>query len=132
MKTGILFVISFCILIISGCKDDSTSIINEYNNVNIRSVNDTLAISISTTNHNYSNNNIELVFSVDTVNLSMSVSGYGSGSGFFKVLHDTNTVISKDLGSNFQSSERLYTGAPTKAILNLTNYKGNASILLTK
>ena len=132
MKTGILFVISFCILIISGCKDDSTTIVNEYNTVNIRSVNDTLAISISTVNHNYSNNNIELVFSVDTVNLSMSVSGYGSGSGSFRVLHDTNTVISKDLGSNFQSSERIYTGAPTGAILSLTNYKGNASILLTK
>ncbi len=132
MKTGILLVISFCIMIISGCDDDLTTNIYEYNTVNIRTVNDTLAINISTTNHNFSNNDIELVFSVDTVNLSMSVSGYGSGSGFFRVLHDTSTVISKDLGSNFQSSERIYTGAPTRATLNLTNYKGNASILLTK
>lgn len=132
MKTGILLVLSFCILIISGCDDDTTTNIYEYNTVNIRTVNDTLTINISTVNHNYYNDNIELVFNVDTVNFSMSVSGYGSGSGSFRVLHDTNTVISKDLGANFQSSERLYTRNPTKAILSLTNYKGSASILLTR
>jgi len=119
-------------LSIAGCKDETTtSTSSNINNVSVRSVNDTLAISVYATNHNY-NDTFQLAFSADTVNLMMSVSGYGAGTGFFKVFRDTSTVILKDLGSNYSSSERIFTGIPTKAVLQLTNYKGNASILLSK
>ena len=131
MKILILLVISFSIMIISGCDDDTITNTNEYNKVDIRSVNDTLAISISTTNHNY-NQTIPVVFSVDTLKLSMSVSGYGSGNGLFKIMRDTTALYSKDLNSNFNSSQQLSLGTLTDAVITLQNYKGNANILLTK
>jgi hypothetical protein len=117
---------------IAGCKDQTvTSTSSNINNVSIRTVNDTLAISIVANNHNYYDT-IQLAFSVDTVNLYMAVNGYGGGIGLFKVFRDTNTVISKDLTSNYSINERIFTGIPTKAVLSLTNYEGNASILLSK
>ena len=117
---------------VAGCGEQSvTSTSSNFNNVSIRSVNDTLAISLVANNHNYYDT-IQLNFSVDTVNLYMAVNGYNGGTGLFKVFRDTNTVISKDLTSNYASSERMFTGIPTKAVLSLTNYKGNASILLSK
>jgi hypothetical protein len=120
------------LLLLSGCSDETTSISSfSNNNVNIRSVNDTLAINISATNHNY-DQNIALIFSVDTVNVYMSVSGTGTGSGYFRVLKDTSTVYFKDINTNINLSEKIYTGPPTNAIINLQNYKGNANILLTK
>jgi hypothetical protein len=132
MKIYIFILMPFLLFLNAGCKDEtSTSVSSNTNNVSIRSVNDTLAISIAATNHNY-NDTFQLVFSVDTVNLYMAVNGYGGGSGLFKVFRDTNTVISKDLTLNFTTSERIFTGIPTKAVLELTNYKGNASILLSK
>jgi hypothetical protein len=119
-------------LSIAGCSDHSvTSTSSNVNNISIRTVNDTLAISLVANNHNYYDT-IQLNFSVDTLNLYMAVTGYGGGVGLFKVFRDTNTVISKDLTSNYTSSERIFTGIPTKAVLSLTNYKGNASILLSK
>ena len=131
MKTLIILVISFCMLIISGCKNDTTTNTYEYNTVNIRSVNDTLAISISTTNHNY-NQLIPVVFTVDTLKLSMLVSGYGSGNGLFKIMNDTTALFTKDLNSNYSISQQLTLGTLTDAVLSLQNYKGNASILLTR
>ena len=131
MKISIVTFLTLFAVYIAGCSDNSTSTSNNYNSVSIRSVNDTLAVSISTTNHTY-NDTVQLAFSVDSVNFSISVSGYGGGSGLFKVLHDTNTTITKDLSTNYQSTERIYTGIPTNAIIQLVNYKGNASILLTK
>jgi hypothetical protein len=118
-------------MIISGCGDDSTSNSYEYNNVSIRSVNDTLAISISTTNHNY-NQTIPVVFSVDTLKLSMLVSGYGSGNGLFKIMNDTTALFTKDLNSNFSISQQLTLGTLIDAVLTLQSYKGNANILLTR
>jgi small basic protein len=53
------FILLLSIVIISGCKDNSMSSSNEYNSVNIKSVNDTLAESISTTNHTY-NDTVQL------------------------------------------------------------------------
>lgn len=131
MKTLLFTCLLSLIVILSGCSDNSTSTSSEHNSVSIRTANDTLAVAISTTNHTY-NDTVQLAFSVDTVNFSISVSGYGGGSGSFKVFHDTATVISKDLGSNYSSTQRLNTGIPTKAVINLTSYKGNASILLTR
>ena len=117
---------------VAGCSDESvTSTSSNFNNVSIRSVNDTLAVSIAANNHSYYDT-IQLNFSVDTVNLYLAVNGYSGGIGLFKVFQDTNTVILKDLTSNYSSSERMFTGIPTKAVLSLTNYKGNASILLSK
>jgi hypothetical protein len=124
--------LAFYLLSFTGCKDEtSTSTSSNINNVSIWSVNDSLAISIAATNHNY-NDTIQLAFSADTVNLMMSVNGYGGGTGFFKVFRDTSIVILKDLSSNYSSSERIFTGIPTKAVLQLASYKGNASILLSK
>jgi hypothetical protein len=120
---AILSLLTIFVLVIGGCSDNSTSTSNESNTVNVW--------SISTTNHTY-NDTIQLAFSVDTVNFYISVSGYGGGSGSFKVLRDTALVINKDLGTNYSGSQRLNTGIPTKAIINLASYKGNASILLTK
>jgi len=132
MKTFVAVFLALNFLLIIGCSDDTTSTsITSNNYVSIRSVNDTLAISISATDHNY-DQNIDLAFSVDTVNIYMSVSGTGSGNGLFKILRDTNTIYSKDLNSNFSLSEKIYTGPPTNALITLQNYKGNASILLTK
>jgi len=117
---------------VAGCGDQSvTSTSSNVNNISIRTVNDTLAISLVSNNHNY-HDTIQLNFSVDTVNLYMAVNGYSGGVGLFKVFRDTITVISKDLISNYSSSERIFTGIPTKAVISLTNYKGNASILLSK
>jgi hypothetical protein len=128
---AILSLLTIFVLVIGGCSDNSTSTSNESNTVNVWNTNDSLGISISTTNHTY-NDTIQLAFSVDTVNFYISVSGYGGGSGSFKVLRDTALVINKDLGTNYSGSQRLNTGIPTKAIINLASYKGNASILLTK
>ncbi len=131
MKTNLTAALFLCIALMTGCSDNTSTTTAETNSVSVRSVNDTLAVSISTTNHTY-NDTVQLAFSADTVNFSISVSRYGAGSGFFKVMHDTTTIISKDLGSNYSSSERIFTGIPTEAVITLTNYKGNASILLTK
>jgi hypothetical protein len=131
MKLIFYLCLIFCTALIIGCSDNSSTTSTDTNSVSIRSVNDTLAISLFTANHNY-NDTIQLAFSADTVNLMMSVSGYGRGTGFFKVFRDTTTVILKDLGSNYSSSERIFTGIPTKAVLQLLSYKGNASILLSK
>jgi hypothetical protein len=132
MKTVILVFLLVCTICVGGCSDDSTSSSSSsYNSVSIRSVNDTLAISISATNHNYSQN-IQLAFYVDTLNLYMSVNGFASGNGLFKILRDTSIIFSKDLNSNFSISQQVFYGPPTNAIITLQNYKGNASILLTR
>ncbi len=132
MRRASLIIALTYLIFLTGCSDNSTSSSSSSSDyVSIRSVNDTLAISISATNHNYSQN-IALVFSADTVNLYMAVSGTGSGSGLFAILRDTNTIFSKDLNSNFTISQQVYSGPPTSASLTLQNYKGNASILLTK
>lgn len=132
MKVIILVISLVSIICLEGCSDETTSTSSTSNNyVNIRSVNDTLAINISATNHNY-NQNLDLIFSVDTVNLNMSVSGTGAGTGLFIILKNADTLYSKDLNSNFQVSQQIFGGPPTNAIVILQNYKGNASILLTK
>lgn len=128
--TAILLALTSILLI--GCSDDTTSTSSTSNNyVSIRSVNDTLAISIAATNHNY-NQNIALAFSSDTINVYMSVNGTGSGNGLFKILRDTNTIFSKDINSNYSIAQKIFTGPPTNALITLQNYKGNASILVTK
>lgn len=131
MKTVILTIFLICFICLVGCSDDTSSSSSNYNSVNIRSVNDTLAISISTTNHNY-NQTIPVLFSVDTLKLMMLVNGYGSGNGQFKIMRDSTALFSKDLNSNYQISEHLVLGTLTDAVLILQNYKGNANILLTK
>jgi len=131
MKTVILTIFLICFICLVGCSDDTSSSSSNNNSVNIRSVNDTLAISISTTNHNY-NQTIPVLFSVDTLKLMMLVNGYGSGNGFLKILNATDTVFSKDLNSNYNISQSIYNGPPTNAIITLQNYKGNANILLTR
>lgn len=131
MKINIFLLSAFCFVLLAGCSDESITPTNEYNSVNIRSVNDTLAIGVSTTNYNY-NLTIPVVFSVDTLKLSMSVSSYGSGNGLFKIMRDTAALFTKDLNSNFNSSQLLSLGTLTDAVITLQNYRGNASILLTK
>jgi len=131
MKINISLLLAFCFILLAGCSDETTTPTNEYNSVSIRSVNDTLAISISTTNHNY-NQTIPVVFSVDTLKLNILVSNYGSGSGLFKIMRDTTALFTKDLNSNFGSSQQLTLGTLTDAVITLQNYKGNANILLTK
>ena len=132
MRVITITLLALYFLSFAGCKDETTtSTSSNINNISIRTVNDTLAISIVANNHNYYDT-IQIAFTVDTVNLYMAVNGYSGGVGLFKVFQDTNTVISKDLTSNYSISERMFTGIPTKAVLSLTNYKGNASILLSK
>jgi hypothetical protein len=132
MRVITITLLALYFLSFAGCKDETTtSTSSNINNISIRTVNDTLAISIVANNHNYYDT-IQIAFTVDTVNLYMAVNGYSGGVGLFKVFRDTNTVISKDLTSNYSISERIFTGIPTKAVLSLTNYKGNASILLSK
>ncbi len=131
MKINISLLLAFCFVLLAGCSDESTTPTNENNSVNIRSVNDTLAISVSTTNYNY-NQTIPVVFSVDTLKFSIAVSGYGNGSGLFKIMRDTAALFTKDLNSNFNSSQLLSLGTLTDAVITLQNYRGNASILLTK
>ena len=132
MRVITITLLALYFLSFAGCKDETTtSTSSNINNISIRTVNDTLAISIVANNHNYYDT-IQIAFTVDTVNLYMAVNGYSGGVGLFKVFRDTNTVISKDLTSNYSISERMFTGIPTKAVLSLTNYKGNASILLSK
>lgn len=131
LKALIISIAIFALIGFNGCSDETTSSSSTYNSVSVRSVNDTLAVSITATNHNY-DQDIALAFSADTVNLYMAVSNTGSGNGLFKILKDTSTIFSKDISTNFTISELIYTGPPTNAHITLQNYKGNASILLTK
>ena len=131
MKYLISILVFSVILHFTGCSNDETVVNNNTNVVSVRSVNDTLAISISATNHNYSQN-IQLYFSTDTVKLNMSVNGYGSGNGQFKLLRDTNVIFSKDLNSTYSISQEVFPGPPTNAVIELQNYKGNAGILVSK
>lgn len=119
-----------CVIFFAGCGKDETIINNNTNVVSVRSVNDTLAVSISATNHNYSQN-IQLNFSADTVKLYMSVNGSGSGNGQFRILSDTNIIFSKDLNSTYTISQTVFSGPPTDAVIDLQDYKGYATILLT-
>lgn len=130
MRTNIFIFLAFLFSFLPGCSD-SSSVVNNTNVISTKSVNDTLAVSITATNYTH-DEDINLLFSVDTVKLSLSIVGYGSGYGMFKIFKDTNTVYSKDLSSNVQSIQLLLPARPTKASITLSNYKGNASILLTR
>lgn len=130
MKSQII-IISIFILYLAGCSNNSTSIVTDNNVYSVKVTNDTLSISAVTTNYSNSQD-IDLFFSVDTVKLNLSVAGYSSGSAMFKLLKDTTVIYSKSLDTSVQSIQQLITPRPNIARMNLSNYKGTVSILVTK
>ena len=129
MKYILTISLFFLLYFLSGCSN--TTVDTNNNSISTRSVNDTLAIALSATNYSGSQD-IEMYFSVDSVKLSLAVTGYGSGSGSFKLYEDTALVYSKDLSSNNISEQKVLFTRPTKAAINFSGYKGNASILVTQ
>ena len=133
MKIKSCFFLIIILLFIAGCAEVTIPTITETgnNNISVRTVNDTLAVSIASTNHNYFQN-IQLSFSVDTAKLNMCVFHHSSGTLLFTILRDTTVIFSRAMNSTFSISQQIFSGPPTNAVISLQNYSGNASILLTK
>jgi hypothetical protein len=130
MKSIITLLVVILVLINAGCSN-TNDVTNNNNIFSTRSVNDTLAISVVTTNYS-TIQDIEMYFSVDTVKIMLGVTGYTSGNGNFKLYEDTAVIFTKDLNTNIQAVQQLIAGKPTMANINLTNYKGTVGISVTR